>query len=49
MSQTRDAWPAMLDWVLDQHERFRQAVETVGGPGILKEAVPYIRLQKVAN
>jgi hypothetical protein len=26
-----DLWPAMLDWVLDQHVRFRQAVDAVGG------------------
>jgi Domain of unknown function (DUF4268) len=30
-----DLWPAMLDWVLDQHVRFRQAVEAVGGLGPL--------------
>jgi hypothetical protein len=24
-------WPAMLDWVMDQHVRFRQAVDAVGG------------------
>jgi Domain of unknown function (DUF4268) len=30
-----DLWPAMLDWVLDQHVRFRQAVEAVGGLGSL--------------
>jgi hypothetical protein len=26
-----DLWPAMLDWVLDQHVRFRQAIQAVGG------------------
>jgi hypothetical protein len=26
-----DEWPAMLDWVIDQHVRFRQAVEAIGG------------------
>jgi hypothetical protein len=26
-----DEWSAMLDWVMDQHARFRQAVESVGG------------------
>jgi len=26
-----DLWPAMLDWVLAQHGRFRQAVQAVGG------------------
>jgi Domain of unknown function (DUF4268) len=30
-----DLWPAMLDWVLNQHVRFRQAVEAVGGLGSL--------------
>lgn len=35
-----DLWPAMLDWVLDQHERFRQAVDSVGGLASLKEALP---------
>jgi Domain of unknown function (DUF4268) len=30
-----DLWPAMLDWVLDQHVRFRRAVEAVGGLGSL--------------
>jgi Domain of unknown function (DUF4268) len=30
-----DLWPAMLDWVLDQHVRFRQALEAVGGLGSL--------------
>jgi hypothetical protein len=30
-----DLWPAMLDWVLDQHVRFRHAVEAVGGLGSL--------------
>ena len=44
-----DMWPAMLDWVLDQQVRFRQAVEAVGGAGILKETMPCMRLQKLAN
>jgi hypothetical protein len=44
-----DAWPAMLDWVLDQQVRFRQAVEAVGGAAKLKETMPCIRLQKLAN
>jgi len=26
-----DEWTAMLDWVIDQHERFRRAVDAVGG------------------
>ena len=26
-----DQWPAMIDWLLDQHVRFRQAVEAIGG------------------
>jgi hypothetical protein len=30
-----DLWPAMLDWVLNQHVRFRQAVEAAGGLGSL--------------
>ena len=38
-----DVWPAMLDWVLDQHVRFRQAVEAVGGPAKLKETMPMPR------
>ncbi|WP_197520445.1 DUF4268 domain-containing protein [Mycobacterium sp. E2479] len=38
-----DLWPAMLDWVLDQQERFRQAVEAVGGLGRLKETMPAVR------
>jgi Domain of unknown function (DUF4268) len=38
-----DLWPAMLDWVLDQHCRFRQAVEAVGGLGRLKETMPPMR------
>ncbi len=38
-----DLWPAMLDWVLDQHGRFRQAVEAVGGLGRLKEPMPPMR------
>jgi Domain of unknown function (DUF4268) len=44
-----DVWPEMLDWVLDQQVRFRQAVEAVGGAGRFKEALPYTRLQKLAN
>jgi Domain of unknown function (DUF4268) len=42
-----DLWPVMLDWVLDQHVRLRQAVEAVGGVGILKETAPYMRFAKV--
>jgi hypothetical protein len=38
-----DLWPAMLDWVLDQQVRFRQAVEAVGGAGRLKETMPCVR------
>jgi hypothetical protein len=41
-----DLWPAMLDWVLDQNERFRQAVESVGGLASLKEAMPGRRFAK---
>ena len=26
-----EEWPAMLDWMIDQHLRFRRAVEAVGG------------------
>jgi hypothetical protein len=26
-----DEWPAMLDWAIDQHVRFRLAVDAVGG------------------
>lgn len=39
-----DLWPAMIDWVLDQHGRFRQAVDAVGGLGRLKETMPSLRL-----
>lgn len=39
-----DRWPAMLDWALDQHGRFRQAVEAVGGLGRLKQTMPSLRL-----
>jgi len=42
-----DLWPAMLDWVLDQHVRFRQAVEAVGGVGTLKETMPCMRFAEV--
>jgi hypothetical protein len=30
-----DQWPAMIDWLLDQHARFRQAIQAVGGLGSL--------------
>ena len=30
-----EQWPVMLDWLLDQHMRFRQALEAVGGLGSL--------------
>lgn len=30
-----DKWPAMTDWLLDQHVRFRRAIEAVGGLGSL--------------
>ncbi|MEB4208017.1 DUF4268 domain-containing protein [Mycobacterium sp. 94-17] len=43
-----DLWPAMLDWVLDQHERFRQAVDAVGGLQRLKEASPRKRFAEVS-
>jgi hypothetical protein len=39
-----DLWPTMLDWVMDQHGRFRQAVEAVGGLGRLKGTMPSLRL-----
>jgi hypothetical protein len=38
-----DLWPAMLDWVLEQQVRFRQAVEAVGGAKRLKETMPCTR------
>lgn len=38
-----DLWPAMLDWVIDQHGRFRQAVEAVDGLGRLKKPMPPMR------
>jgi Domain of unknown function (DUF4268) len=31
-----DEWPAMLDWVIDQHVRFRRAVDAVGGSTVLR-------------
>jgi hypothetical protein len=42
-----DLWPAMLDRVLDQHVRFRQVVEAVGGVGTLKETMPCMRSAEV--
>ncbi len=30
-----DQWPAMIDWLLDQHARFRGAIEAIGGLGSL--------------
>lgn len=30
-----EQWPAMVDWLLDQHARFRRAIQTVGGLGSL--------------
>jgi hypothetical protein len=30
-----DEWPAMIDWLLDQHARFRRAIEAIGGLGSL--------------
>lgn len=39
-------WPAMLDWVLDQHERFRRAVDAVGGLATLKAPMPGRRFAK---
>jgi hypothetical protein len=29
--KNEDQWPAMLDWLVDQHVRFRHAIEAVGG------------------
>jgi hypothetical protein len=26
-----DQWPAMIDWLLDQHARFRRAIQAIGG------------------
>jgi hypothetical protein len=28
-----DQWPSMVDWLLDQHARFRRAIQAVGGLG----------------
>jgi Domain of unknown function (DUF4268) len=42
-----DLWPVMLDWVVDQHVRFRQAVEAVGGVGILKDTMLCMRFAEV--
>lgn len=30
-----DQWPAMMDWLMDQHVRFRRAIQAVGGLGSL--------------
>jgi Domain of unknown function (DUF4268) len=30
-----EQWPAMMDWLLDQHVRFRRAIQAVGGLGSL--------------
>lgn len=30
-----ERWPAMTDWLIDQHARFRRAIQAVGGPGSL--------------
>jgi len=30
-----DHWPEMLDWVIDQHVRFRRAIQAIGGLGTL--------------
>lgn len=27
----RDRWPAMMDWLIEQHVLFRRAIQTVGG------------------
>jgi hypothetical protein len=27
----RDQWPAMMDWLIEQHLRFKQAIQAVGG------------------
>ncbi len=27
----RDEWPAMMDWLIEQHCRFKQAIEAIGG------------------
>lgn len=27
----RDAWPAMMDWLIEKHVRFRHAIQAVGG------------------
>jgi len=42
-----DLWPAMLDWVLVHHVRFRQAVQAVGGVRRLKDSIPRMRLAEV--
>jgi hypothetical protein len=30
-----DQWPAMIDWLIDQHARFRRAIQAIGGLGSL--------------
>jgi hypothetical protein len=42
-----EVWPAMLDWVLDQQVRFRQAVEAVGGASRLKETMSCNRFAEI--
>jgi hypothetical protein len=27
-----DQWPAMIEWLVDQHARFRRAIQAIGGP-----------------
>ena len=31
----QDNWPTMMDWLLDQHVRFKRAIQAVGGLGSL--------------
>jgi Domain of unknown function (DUF4268) len=30
-----DQWPAIIDWLIDQHVRFKRAIQAVGGLGPL--------------
>jgi hypothetical protein len=29
-----DQWPAMIDWLMDQHVRFKRAIRAIRGAGV---------------
>lgn len=33
-----EQWPAMIDWLLDQHLRFRRAIQAIGGLASLDQS-----------